>query len=179
MVGVHGSWLMIVNCLSLCTPLPTGARKMSLPMKVVLVALLALLIAVATVRSLPQGAPETVCDTMLPFHQGGSILPENSVSPFGVETSTSIVGQGQTLRVDITGVPNGLTFGGYMIQARNRNPPYQIVGQFSPSRDGTVKLMNCENSVNNSATHSNAGPKAQVSLDWQSPVDFLGQVVFK
>ncbi|XP_032590447.1 putative ferric-chelate reductase 1 homolog isoform X3 [Drosophila grimshawi] len=156
--------------------------KMSLSMVVewkrcLPVALAALLI-VGCVRGLPQGAPETVCDTMLPFHAGGTVLPENSVSPFTVETSSSVVGQGQTLRVSVSGVPAGLNFGGFMIQARNRNPPYQIVGQFSPSRDGTVKLMNCENSVNNSATHSNAGPKPQVSIDWQSPVDFLGQVVF-
>ncbi|XP_026835893.1 putative ferric-chelate reductase 1 homolog isoform X1 [Drosophila erecta] len=129
-------------------------------------------------QSLPQGAPETVCDTMLPFHSGGSVLPQNSVSPFSVETSSSTLGQGQTLRVDLTGVPAGLSFGGYMIQARNRNPPHQIIGQFGPARDGTIKLMNCENSVNNSATHSNAGPKQQVILEWQSPVDFLGQVVF-
>ncbi|XP_016968221.1 putative ferric-chelate reductase 1 homolog isoform X2 [Drosophila biarmipes] len=144
--------------------------------------LMALLLALVTWpnpgQSLPQGAPETVCDTMLPFHSGGSILPQNSVSPFSVETSSSTLGQGQTLRVDLTGVPAGLTFGGYMIQARNRNPPHQIVGQFGPARDGTIKLMNCENSVNNSATHSNAGPKQQVLLEWQSPVDFLGQVVF-
>ncbi|XP_033253434.1 putative ferric-chelate reductase 1 homolog isoform X3 [Drosophila miranda] len=129
-------------------------------------------------QSLPQGAPETVCDTMLPFHSGGSVLPQNSGAPFSVETSASTVGQGQTVRVDVTGVPEGLTFCGFMVQARNRNPPHQIVGQFSPARDGTVKLMNCENSVNNSATHSNAGPKPQVYLVWQSPVDFLGQVVF-
>jgi len=107
------------------------------------------------------------------------VLPQNSVSPFSVETSSSTLGQGQTLRVDLTGVPAGLSFGGYMIQARNRNPPHQIIGQFGPARDGTIKLMNCENSVNNSATHSNAGPKQQVILEWQSPVDFLGQVVFK
>ncbi|KAH8337747.1 hypothetical protein KR067_001096 [Drosophila pandora] len=142
----------------------------------------ALLLALATwphlSQSLPQGAPETVCDTMLPFHSGGSVLPQSSVSPFRVETSASTVGQGQTLRVDLTGVPAGLNFGGYMIQARNRNPPYQIIGQFGPARDGTIKLMNCENSVNNSATHSNAGPKPQVLLEWQSPVDFLGEVVF-
>ncbi|XP_020814503.1 putative ferric-chelate reductase 1 homolog isoform X1 [Drosophila serrata] len=145
-------------------------------------ALATALLAVATWpdpgQSLPQGAPETVCDTMLPFHSGGSVLPQSSVSPFSVETSSTTVGQGQTIRVDLTGVPAGLSFGGYMIQARNRNPPYQIVGQFGTARDGTIKLMNCENSVNNSATHSNAGPKRQVLLEWQSPVDFLGQVVF-
>lgn len=76
--------------------------------------------------TLPQGAPETICDTMLPFH-GGGILPSNAVAPFRIETSTSSVGQGQTLRVDIMGVPRGLTFGGFMIQARNNNPPNQIV----------------------------------------------------
>jgi len=146
---------------------------------VVMVLLLAVVTWPNPGQSLPQGAPETVCDTMLPFHSGGSILPQNSVSPFSVETSSTTLGQGQTLRVDLTGVPAGLTFGGYMIQARNRNPPHQIVGQFGPARDGTIKLMNCENSVNNSATHSNAGAKQQVLLEWQSPVDFLGQVVFK
>ncbi|XP_017094126.2 putative ferric-chelate reductase 1 homolog [Drosophila bipectinata] len=130
------------------------------------------------IQSLPQGAPETVCDSRLPFHSGGSVLPQNSVSPFRVETSASTVGQGQTLRVHLNGVPVGLTFGGYKIQARNRNPPYQIVGQFGAASDGTIMLMNCENSVNNSATHSNAGPKSQVLLEWQSPVDFLGEVVF-
>ncbi|XP_032570552.1 putative ferric-chelate reductase 1 homolog isoform X2 [Drosophila sechellia] len=141
-------------------------------------ALLAVVIWPDPGQSLPQGAPETVCDTMLPFHSGGSVLPQNSVSPFSVETSSSTLGQGQTLRVDLTGVPAGLSFGGYMIQARNRNPPHQIIGQFGPARDGTIKLMNCENSVNNSATHSNAGNKQQVILEWQSPVDFLGEVVF-
>ncbi|XP_030240233.1 putative ferric-chelate reductase 1 homolog isoform X3 [Drosophila navojoa] len=169
-------------CLMMCLKMSLSTLALDLLVRKrcwLLVALAALLsCGCHTVWALPQGAPETVCDTMLPFHAGGSVLPENSVSPFSIETSSSVVGQGQTLRIDVTGVPAGLSFGGFMIQARNRNPPYQIVGQFSPSRDGTVKLMNCENSVNNSATHSNAGPKPQVSIDWQSPVDFLGQVVF-
>ncbi|XP_037946002.1 putative ferric-chelate reductase 1 homolog isoform X1 [Teleopsis dalmanni] len=129
------------------------------------------------IMSLPQGAPETVCDTMLPFH-GGGFLPQSTVPPFNIVPSTSVIGQGQTLRVDIQGGPFGINFGGFMIQARNRNPPYQIIGQFNPTLDGRAKLMNCENSVNNSATHSNARPKTDVSLEWLTPVDFLGQVIF-
>lgn len=78
---------------------------------------------------LPQGAPESVCDTMLPFHAGG-ILPQNSLAPYRIETSSSVIGQGQTMRVDIVGVPAGLQFGGFMIQARNRNPPHEIVIAF-------------------------------------------------
>ncbi|XP_036332126.1 putative ferric-chelate reductase 1 homolog [Rhagoletis pomonella] len=129
------------------------------------------------INSLPQGAPETVCDTMLPFH-GGGIPPSSSLPPFRIETSSLVIGQGQTMRVDITGVPPGLSFGGFMVQARNRNSPHQIIGQFNPSSDGRAKLMNCEDSVGNSATHTNPGPKQSVSLEWQSPVDFLGEVVF-
>ncbi|XP_020717045.1 putative ferric-chelate reductase 1 homolog isoform X2 [Ceratitis capitata] len=38
--------------------------------------------------------------------------------------------------------------------------------------------MNCESSVGNSVTHSNTSPKQSVSLEWQPPVDFLGEVLF-
>lgn len=81
------------------------------------------------IHSLPNGAPETVCDTMLPFH-GGGILPTSELPPFRIETSTNIIGQGQTMSVEITGVPSGLSFGGFMIQARSRNPPNEIVSSF-------------------------------------------------
>ncbi|XP_046868903.1 putative ferric-chelate reductase 1 homolog isoform X2 [Drosophila willistoni] len=127
---------------------------------------------------LPQGAPESVCETMLPFHAGGSILPEKNVSPFIVETADSVIAQGETLKVEISGVPAGLNLGGFMVQARNWNPPFGIVGQFSSIKDGPVKLLNCDDSVNNSATHNNAGAKPQVIIEWRAPLDFLGQVVF-
>ncbi|XP_046809531.1 putative ferric-chelate reductase 1 homolog isoform X1 [Lucilia cuprina] len=143
----------------------------------IFIVLLHLTIWLPQSTTLPQGAPETICDTMLPFH-GGGILPSNAVPPFRIETSTATIGQGQTLRVDITGVPSGLAFGGFMIQARNNNPPYQIIGQFNPSEDGLSKLMNCENSVRNSVTHTSTVPKTEISLEWQSPVDFEGEIVF-
>ncbi|XP_075165907.1 putative ferric-chelate reductase 1 homolog isoform X2 [Haematobia irritans] len=129
------------------------------------------------ITTLPQGAPETVCDTMLPFHAQG-IAPANTAPPFRIETSAATIGQGQTLRVDIVGVPNDLTYGGFMLQARSTSPPNQIVGQFNPSEDGLSKLMNCEYSVGNSVTHSSTTPKRQISLEWQSPVDFEGEIVF-
>ncbi|TMW54575.1 hypothetical protein DOY81_000369 [Sarcophaga bullata] len=143
----------------------------------VFIALLKLTLWLPQSLTLPQGAPETICDTMLPFH-GGGILPSNAVPPFRIETSAATIGQGQTLRVDITGVPSGLAFGGFMIQARNSNPPNQIIGQFNPSEDGLSQLMNCENSVRNSVTHTSTVPKTDISLEWQSPVDFEGEIVF-
>ncbi|XP_073846110.1 putative ferric-chelate reductase 1 homolog isoform X2 [Musca autumnalis] len=128
------------------------------------------------ISTLPQGAPETVCDTMLPFHAGG-IAPATTKPPFRIETSTTTIGQGQTLRVDIIGVPSGLTFGGFMIQARSTSGN-QVIGQFNLPEDGLSKLMNCDNSVGNSVTHTNTSPKPEISLEWQSPVDFEGEIVF-
>lgn len=53
------------------------------------------------------------------------------------------------------------------------------IGQFNPTEDGLSKLMNCENSVRNSVTHTSTAAKTEISLEWQSPVDFEGEIVFK
>lgn len=53
------------------------------------------------------------------------------------------------------------------------------IGQFNLPEDGLSKLMNCENSVGNSVTHTSTAPKPEISLEWQSPVNFLGEIVFK
>lgn len=76
--------------------------------------------------TLPQGAPESVCDTMLPFH-GGGIRPLTTVSPFSIVTTASAVGQGQILTVEIKSVPPELRFGGFMLHARSTSPPYKVV----------------------------------------------------
>lgn len=76
--------------------------------------------------TLPNGAPEDVCDSMVPFHGGGSILPMTTPPPFQIESAPS-VGLGHTLKVFVASYPRELTFAGFMIQARNRDPPYQVV----------------------------------------------------
>ncbi|KAJ6636406.1 putative ferric-chelate reductase 1 like [Pseudolycoriella hygida] len=126
--------------------------------------------------TLPQGAPESVCDTLLPFH-GGGIRPLTTVSPFSIETTASAVGQGQILTVEIKSVPPELRFGGFMIHARSTSPPYKVIGRFAPSIDGLVKLINCDG-VENTATHVSPIPKGDIGLQWQAPNDFLGEVVF-
>lgn len=76
--------------------------------------------------TLPQGAPESVCDTMLPFH-GGGIRPMTTVSPFSIVPTASAVGQGQILTIEIRSVPPELRFGGFMLHARSTSPPYKVV----------------------------------------------------
>uniref|UniRef100_U5EVK0 Putative ferric-chelate reductase 1 n=1 Tax=Corethrella appendiculata TaxID=1370023 RepID=U5EVK0_9DIPT len=127
--------------------------------------------------TLPSGAPVSVCDTMLPFHAGG-IPPLTSVSPFRVTPFASVVGQGQILQLEVESNPPNIVFGGFMIQARNRYPPYQIVGSFEKSDDGIVKAINCNGGFDNTVTHVSPDKKKDLHLVWQAPLDFTGEIVF-
>lgn len=127
--------------------------------------------------NLPNGAPESICDSLLPFH-GGGIKPMTSVSPFTIVPLSTVVEQGQVLRVEIQADPRELVFGGFMIHARTRTTPYRVVGRFAKSADGTVKLINCGDGVENTATHVSPQPKLDFGLDWQAPNDYTGEVYF-
>lgn len=127
-------------------------------------------------QTLPNGAPVTICDTLLPFH-GGGIPPLTSTSPFRITPYASSVGQGQILRLEIESNPPGLKFGGFMIHARNLNTPYEVVGRFLPSSDGLVKLISCADQED-TATHVSPAPKSNLILEWQAPTNFIGEVVF-
>lgn len=76
--------------------------------------------------TLPNGAPDTVCHSMLPFH-GGGIRPATSLSPFRIVPHNVAVNQGQMLRIEIEPQIPEMRFGGFMIHARNINPPFQVV----------------------------------------------------
>lgn len=77
--------------------------------------------------TLPQGAPESVCDTMTPFHSGG-IPAMSSTPPFRIVAEQTALNQAQMLRVRIDSLAPEVKFGGFMIHARNVNSPYQVVG---------------------------------------------------
>ncbi|XP_063701077.1 putative ferric-chelate reductase 1 homolog isoform X2 [Culicoides brevitarsis] len=130
-----------------------------------------------TVVCLPNGAPESTCESLLPFH-GGGIKPLTTVSPFNIVPLSTVVEQGQVLRVEIQADPRELVFGGFMIHARTRTTPYRVVGRFAKSADGTVKLINCGDGVENTATHVSPAPKLDFGLDWQAPNDYVGEIYF-
>lgn len=52
------------------------------------------------------------------------------------------------------------------------------LGRFALSADGLIKLINC-NGLENTATHSGTTPKGELSLQWQAPQDFEGEVQFR
>lgn len=99
------------------------------PIKMYRTYTLCILLAVYTfqpIRTLPQGAPDSVCHSLLPFH-GGGIPPSSSRPPYRIVPHNVAVNQGQILRVEIEPQIPELSFGGFMIHARNINPPYQVV----------------------------------------------------
>ncbi|XP_055626075.1 putative ferric-chelate reductase 1 homolog isoform X2 [Toxorhynchites rutilus septentrionalis] len=126
--------------------------------------------------TLPNGAPESVCDTMLPFH-GGGIPPLTTASPFRITPVTSVIASGQMLQVEIESFPASVVFKGFMIQARNRFPPNQVLGQFELTDEGAIKLINC-GGEGNTATHTNTAHKKDLALEWIAPADFKGEIVF-
>lgn len=124
----------------------------------------------------PTGAPESVCDTLTPFH-GGGIPRQTGVAPYRIIPSAQSLSQGQTLRLEIEGNPPELAFGGFMVHARSTSPPYQVVGRFAPSADGLTKLTAC-GGPENTVTHTSSSSKKNLGVEWQAPNDFVGEVIF-
>ena len=133
-----------------------------------------LLLHLNQIVSLPNGAPESTCSTLMPVHS--NIPPEASQSLFQIIPQASVVGQGQILRVEIPSDIPQLSFKGFMIHARASNG--RVIGRFASDADGLVKLINCDG-AQNTATHANTAPKVDFGLDWQAPTDYLGDIVFK
>ncbi|XP_031639436.1 putative ferric-chelate reductase 1 homolog isoform X2 [Contarinia nasturtii] len=128
------------------------------------------------ILALPGGAPQSVCHSLLPFH-GGGIPPSSSRPPYRIVPHNVAVNQGQVLRVEIEPQFPELNFGGFMIQARNIRPPYQVIGRFAPPPDNQAQLIDC-GGFDNTATHTSPAPKSGISFQWQAPSDFLGEIVF-
>lgn len=145
-------------------------------MKPLLSIALVLSVLIGPIITLPNGAPVSVCNTMLPFH-GGGIPPLTTTSPFRITPVTSVVGSGQELQVEIESFPANVVFKGFMIQARNRFPPNEVLGQFQLTDESAVKLINCGGEAN-TATHTNTQTKKDLALEWIAPAGFKGEVVF-
>lgn len=145
-------------------------------MKPLLSIALVLSVLIGPIITLPNGAPVSVCNTMLPFH-GGGIPPLTTTSPFRITPVTSVVGSGQELQVEIESFPASVVFKGFMIQARNRFPPNEVLGQFELTDESAVKLIDC-GGQGNTATHTNTQTKKDLALEWIAPAGFKGEVVF-
>lgn len=140
---------------------------------------LLLALAVGLTYALPNGAPPSVCDSMLPSHSG--IPARTTASPFAVRTSAIGVHQGEQLAVQIVANPPELMFGGFMLHAVNpdaNDAQPSVVGQFVAIDAELVKGIDC-GAANSTVTHSSTRPKGSgLTFAWRAPEDFVGEVVF-
>lgn len=113
----------------------------------------------------PRGAPDSVCQTMLPNH-GAS--PQTIESPV-----TFNVAQGQSFKTgDYIPVTLKTTdvkgFNGFFIQARLVSNPSMIAGMiFSEGLPADMKTVTC-GTMQNAVTHSNGQGKTSVTVFWHA-----------
>lgn len=126
-----------------------------------------LVITLIGTNSLPQGAPEKICRSMLPEHPGS--LPQNSVSPFSIVPRRL---QGKVIVVvrSLLGTP----FQGFMIQGRS--PDGRIVGTFENMGE-FAHTINCDNE-RDTTTHSSPNPKNVLEVQWTPPPGYDGPIIF-
>ncbi|XP_074042422.1 putative ferric-chelate reductase 1 homolog isoform X2 [Leptinotarsa decemlineata] len=139
--------------------------KISIPEMI----LLLFLIFFTSTNALPQGAPTSVCQTMMPFHQGG-IPAQPGLSPYSIVTRQ----HGDKVQVSV-GSSLGVRFQGFMLQGRT--PAGEILGTFqtSPVTDGHT--INCADH-GDTVTHSDTKEKDQLDVTWVPPVGYEGPIVF-
>lgn len=126
--------------------------------------------------SLPDGAPASACQSLMPGH---NVAQQFSSAPFSVNPMNLVIEQGKVLQLNISSQFADKPIGGFIIQARNVNATDKIIGRFLPSADGLYRLMNCTGGLGNSATHVSPAPKDSITLLWKAPRHFVGSVFFK
>ncbi|KAG5675626.1 hypothetical protein PVAND_005515 [Polypedilum vanderplanki] len=124
---------------------------------------------------LPQGAPVSTCDSLMPIHGGG--IPALRTSPlFQIVLQSDVIGQTQPLLIEINSGIADLAMKGFIIQARTLNG--QQIGSFTSYPDEFAKTIDCGNGIANTVTHANTKPKRSIGLAWKAPDNFIGDIIF-
>lgn len=131
-----------------------------------------LLVTISLTQALPQGAPSSVCQTMLPFH-GGGIPPQTGIPPYSIIARR----QGGNVMVSITS-SLGVPFQGFLLQGRT--PRRELLGEFdlSATANGEAHTLDC-GEPGDSITHNSPSVKEQLDVLWKPPQGFEGPVIFK
>ncbi|XP_015433243.1 PREDICTED: putative ferric-chelate reductase 1 homolog isoform X2 [Dufourea novaeangliae] len=125
----------------------------------------------AAILALPNGAPQSACEDLMPRHPG-STNQEAHPTPYQVLPAA---GQGR-VRL-ILGSPQGLAYEGFMILARD-SATGELVGEFANLPE-SARTIECTEGVKNAVTHTNTSKKHNLEFDWEAPADYEGTIVFK
>ncbi|PZC83325.1 putative defense protein Hdd11 [Helicoverpa armigera] len=131
---------------------------------------------VAAANAYSTGAPESVCQDMVPKHP---VPAQSSPSPYTITTSTKTVKAGAPMEVVISGKAPSNTIRGLLLQARQGD---KIVGKFTlKPNDPFAQLLNC-GEPGNAVTHKKHNEKFDkqtVAFTWTPPAGFSGEIKFR
>ncbi|XP_030765696.1 putative ferric-chelate reductase 1 homolog [Sitophilus oryzae] len=117
---------------------------------------------------LPQGAPTTACQSMVPFH--GGIQPQAGISPYTVAPRR----EGNKVVVTLTS-GLGVPFQGFLLQGRT--PDGAILGEFDSSTINEGHPLDCAEPAD-SITHNSPNDKSSINVVWTPPREYEGPVIF-
>ncbi|KAJ8729585.1 hypothetical protein PYW08_001166 [Mythimna loreyi] len=133
---------------------------------------------VAAANAYSTGAPESVCQDMVPKHP---VPKQSSPPPYTITTSTKSVKAGTPMEVVVTGKGPANTIRGILFQARDVQTD-KIVGTFTlkPS-EKVLQLLNC-GEPGNAVTHKKHDEKYDsqtLAFTWTPPASYSGEVKFR
>eukprot|EP00095_Tigriopus_kingsejongensis_P006826 maker-scaffold82_size396747-snap-gene-1.24 protein:Tk06826 transcript:maker-scaffold82_size396747-snap-gene-1.24-mRNA-1 annotation:"plexin domain-containing protein 2" len=146
-------------------------------MGILVVSLVLLSVWVGTSLGLPNGAPNDVCENLIPGH---GVTPQTTEPPVRLVIGKNEASSGELIRIRLESSNNDY-FKGFVIQARDTQQTEARIGTFTFARgnNGSIKHMDCSPGIQNSITHSNNGLKFELEAFWVVPTDFEGDVVFR
>lgn len=122
----------------------------------------------------PSGGTISRCENLLPSHQGA--LPQTTPSPYEIIPKENTVGNGKRIQVEIRSSQAGLTFRGFMLQARTTEGV--VVGQFQEVEGVNFNFRDCSG-ARTTTTNANNQDISSITFEWAAPVEFTGTVRFQ
>ncbi|KAK3578547.1 hypothetical protein CHS0354_025258 [Potamilus streckersoni] len=129
---------------------------------------------VASVFSLPTGAPPKACDRMVPGHGPDTVSGD---PPYAIHISTTSYKAGSVITGSIVPTQEGHMIRGILLQARSTTNTSEMLGTFVPTSTDTHTVCGPQNLT--ALTHSNPKMKAAVTFSWMAPSEPMGDFIFR
>ncbi|CAG9853840.1 unnamed protein product [Phyllotreta striolata] len=106
------------------------------------------------------GAPDLMCDDMLPLH---IVPPQHNKHPYKISVNQTEIKAGEAVEIEIAGDK----FKGLMMEVRRRK---DATGKFLlDEEENDFKTINCHRGKKNTLTHQNNANKKNKKIVWKSP----------
>lgn len=116
------------------------------------------------------------CNNLNPSHQGAAA--QTTPFPYAVIPGKNVIGNGKKMTVEIRGIESGVTFNGFMLQARTISETPTIFGQFQPSEKVVFNFRDCLG-LHTTVTNANNDRHESLIFEWAAPLQYVGKIRFQ